>query len=208
VLQRTRYTAYNCAVRASVNLSDFRDLPRAQPVECSEYRHNLHTELVVFRIDVLKPINQRDIFRTKGFLQCVQFLGQFIDHFVVVLLVGLIDLLTEFAYIAIGLGLDFVAADTCYDFLCVALGYPRLRTPVRWRTKKLQQLTFASSERTIAIAGAKKGAPCGALVLSGGFINRRQRKERKRRLRTCPLELLRFSITSKMAVNFIFVTKM
>ena len=34
---------------------NFRDLPRTQPIECSEYRDNLRTELVFFRIDVLKP---------------------------------------------------------------------------------------------------------------------------------------------------------
>ena len=35
------------------------------------------------------------------------FLGQFIGHFVVFLLVGLLCLLTEFLYFAIGLGLSF-----------------------------------------------------------------------------------------------------
>jgi hypothetical protein len=54
---------------------------------------------------------------------------------------------------------------------------------------------------TSDIKRGQKGVPKG-----GGFINRRQGKERKRRLRTCPLELLHFSITSKMAVNFIFVS--
>jgi hypothetical protein len=42
-------------------------------------------------------------------------LGQFIDHFSVVLLVGLPDLLAEFHYFAIALGFDFVAADDCHD---------------------------------------------------------------------------------------------
>jgi hypothetical protein len=97
-----------------VALLDFRDLPRTQPSECSKCRQKLRTELVVFR-DLRNLIDQCDIFGTEDFFQCVNFLGQFIDHFSVVLLVGLPDLLAEFHYFAIALGFDFVAADDCHD---------------------------------------------------------------------------------------------
>ena len=53
-------------------------------------------------------------------------LGFLNDHFFVVLLVGLPDLLAEFHYFAIGLGFDFVAADDCYDLLCVTLAHFRI----------------------------------------------------------------------------------
>jgi hypothetical protein len=62
--------------------------------------------------------------RDRGFFPCVNFLRQFIDHFSVVLLVGLPDLLAEFHYFAIGLGFDFVAAHDCHDLLCVT--YPQV----------------------------------------------------------------------------------
>jgi len=58
---------------------DFRGLPRTPPVEFYEYRRNFSSELVVFRIDVPKPINQFDIFRTKSFFQRFNFLQQVIN---------------------------------------------------------------------------------------------------------------------------------
>jgi hypothetical protein len=64
-------------------------------------------------------------------------------------------------------------------------------------------LRFLLGFSAVSGLAEKKGplrGPCG-----GGFINRRQRKARKRRLRTRPLNRPRFVITSKMAVNFIFV---
>jgi hypothetical protein len=39
---------------------------------------------------------------------------------------GLLHLLSKFLYFAIDLGLGFVTADNCHDFLCVILGHPRL----------------------------------------------------------------------------------
>ena len=54
------------------------------------------------------------------------FFGQLIGRFAVVLLVDLLHLLSKFLYFAIDLGLGFVAADNCHDFLCVILGHPRL----------------------------------------------------------------------------------
>src|SRR5262245_42928612 len=103
----------------------FQSLPRTQPDECSKCRRKLCTELVVFR-DVLNPLDQCDIFGTHGFFQCFNFLEQFIDLFAVFVLVGLHQLLSEFVYIAIGLGFDFVAADDCHGLLCVTLAYPRV----------------------------------------------------------------------------------
>jgi len=44
-------------------------------------RHNLRSELVLFRINVLKPIHQRDIFGTEGFFQCFNLIGQLITQF-------------------------------------------------------------------------------------------------------------------------------
>jgi hypothetical protein len=64
---------------------------------------SLRTELVLFRIDVPKPIHEFGIFGTEGFFQFVNFFGQFIGRFAVALLVGLLHLLTEFLYFAIGL---------------------------------------------------------------------------------------------------------
>src|SRR5262249_1249410 len=104
--------------------SGFRDLPRTQPGKSSKCRQKLRTELVVFR-DVLNPIDQCDIFGTEDFFQCFNFLEQSNDRFVVFLLVGLRHLLSEFMYIAIGLGFDFVAADDCHDLLCVTLVHLR-----------------------------------------------------------------------------------
>jgi hypothetical protein len=56
-------------------------------------------------------------------------------------------------------------------------------------------------KRTYFCPAKKKGAHAGPLCKLEDFINRRQRKERKRRLRTSPLNWARFTITSKMAIN-------
>jgi hypothetical protein len=110
-------------------------LPRTQPGECSKCRQKLRTELLVFR-DVLNPIDQCDIFGADSFFQCFNFLEQFIDPFDVLLLVGLRHLLSEFLYIAIGLGFDFVAADDCHDLLCVTLGHLRGTTTLSLRVRR------------------------------------------------------------------------
>ena len=60
-------------------LWDFRDLPRTQPVEYCEFRHNLGTEPVVFGIELLESFDQRGIFRPEGFFECFNFIGQLID---------------------------------------------------------------------------------------------------------------------------------
>jgi hypothetical protein len=50
------------------------------------------------------------------FFQCYQFRGQLIDHFLVPFFIGLLDLLTEFGHIAIGLSLRLIATDN-FDVL-------------------------------------------------------------------------------------------
>src|SRR5262249_31497453 len=99
-------------------------LPRTQLVERSQCRLDLLT-LLGFRINVVKPVHQCGIFGTQFWSQFSQFLRQLIDRFAVFLIVGLLDLLTEFDHIAIGLSLGFVAADDSDDLLRVTLGHRR-----------------------------------------------------------------------------------
>src|SRR5262245_64189160 len=73
-------------------------------------KNKLRTEFVVFR-DFLNPVDQGTIFGTESFFDCFNFSEQVIDPFSVFLLVSLLDLLSEFLQIAIGLDFDFVAAD-------------------------------------------------------------------------------------------------
>jgi hypothetical protein len=61
--------------------------------------------VVGFWINVLKPVHQRDIFGTQVIFQFFHFLRQLIGSFAALFIVGLLDLLTEFADLAVGLGL-------------------------------------------------------------------------------------------------------
>jgi hypothetical protein len=113
-----------------------RELPGTQDVERCDCGHKLRTEQVISH-DIVKPIDQCDIFGTEGFFQCLNFQVQFLDSFAVFLRRGLFDLLTEFPYIAIGLCFGFVAADVpSVRHPCSPLGFEHVRTSIRRRPVK------------------------------------------------------------------------
>ena len=72
-----------------------------------------------FRINILEPVHECDIFGTQCFFQFFHFLRQLIDRFAVFFLVGLLEFVTKFANSAIGLALSLVAADNFDDLLRV-----------------------------------------------------------------------------------------
>jgi hypothetical protein len=82
-------------------------------------------------------------------------LRQLIDRFFVILPVGLIHLLTDFIYFAIGLGLGFIASDNCRNLLRVTLGHLRGTPTLSLRARRYggnQQMAtniFSLLERAI-----------------------------------------------------------
>ena len=97
-------------------------------VESIEHRHDLLNIFGIWvHVVVKKGVDQRQIFGTELFLQFIYLSDQLLSFLPVFLLSSLVDLLTEFGYLAIGLRLSLIATDDADNLLCIPLQLGNIR---------------------------------------------------------------------------------